>query len=134
MTKQKQVRVQIDPNHKRCLDQSWQQLMALENSLRELRNSESISNEQYKIRSSDLKHQKHRLRMMKSQLIEEKTLITQSKYLGFPELEEVSNLELSAVENYLDGRFYTARDMYNNVVRLSPWVEEAAQGLSLIHI
>ncbi|SMF45952.1 hypothetical protein [Pseudobacteriovorax antillogorgiicola] len=112
----------------RKLDHIWQQISALEISLQELRSFKKISREQFNRRAAAIKNQKQKIRAMKQQLEYESKISSDAIGLGFPQFESLAPLEAGAVEDYFNGRFMTARDMYQNIAKMAPWVEDAVAG------
>ena len=93
-----------------------------------MRSHKAISYEEFRIRDKAIKKQRQTVHNMKTRLDHEKKILSQSAKQHLPNLNELNQFEMKAVEQYLDGRFYTARDIYTNISRLVPWVNAAVTG------
>ena len=93
-----------------------------------MRNNKAINQEQFRQRDKAVKKQKHVIQQMKTKLHEERNVFERAKQQHLLHFAEINSSELRAVEQYLDGRFFTARDIYRNISRLVPWVDDASIG------
>ncbi len=109
------------------IDKHWQQLVAIEIGLQEMRASKSINREQFRKRSQKVQSMKQKLKSMRQQLQTEKILQENAKQFDLPNLEKCRSLERGVIEDYFNEKFKVIHDTYQSLTIFLPWVDDAVR-------